>query len=138
MPPFTNESAVRLKFQVDDTAWAPAALIENSIAEAHGALVPLLAPPVDQETPPETLVHGETLLAGAVLLRALAAKASAGRHPVTVGGQRIDRDRQFASLMALAAQTEKHAWNMLAPYLTPVPGRPPARATGSTPVLGPS
>lgn len=136
MSNFTTESAVRLRFQVEDTAWAPAALIENCIAEAHAGIGARLAPEVDPESPPDTLVRGETLLAGAVLLRALASKASAGRHPVSVGGQRIDRAKQFAALMALAAQTEEQAWRVLAPHLAPVAEKAPGDATDSAPVLG--
>ena len=64
------------------------------------------------------LVTGETLLAGAYLYRALAAKDAFQQKQMTIGGQRIEAGERFRALMAVAALTEKQAWFLLEPYLT--------------------
>ena len=136
MANFTTESAVRLKFQVEDTVHVSSALIAGSIDGAHGEILGLLDAGVDTEQPGENLVLGETLLAGAHLLASLASRNSASRAPVTVGGQRIDGGKHFAPLMALASRAEREAWRTLAPYLSARPGAAPGGATDTLPVLG--
>jgi hypothetical protein len=136
MAAFTTESAVRLKFQLNDTATAPAVMVNGSIDDAHVLVTRFLDPAVDTETPADGLVLGETLLAGAQVLRALASKDAAHHQTLRVGGQVVDSDGRFSSLLALSAQIEKDAWQTLAPYLAPLPYLPPLRVTDTVPVIG--
>ena len=136
MANFTTEAAVRLKFQVNDTAWAPSSLVTASIDDAHDAILRGLDPGVDTESPEDGLVLGETLLAGAHLLRSLASKDAVQQKEVTVAGQHIATGKRFASLMALGARVEEEAWRTLEPYLRGRDGITLAVLTDSTPVLG--
>ncbi len=136
MSNFTTEAKVREKFQVNDTAWSSPALVTSSIDDAHIAVLRALDPEVDTETPDDGLVLGETLLAGANLLRSLASKDAGGQAEIVVGGQRLSRRQRFASLMTLGERAEREAWEVLEPY---VAGRPvvcPGVVTDSVPVLG--
>jgi hypothetical protein len=81
-------------------------------------------------------VQGETLLAGAAVLRGLASKDAAEYVQITLGGQRIDTGQRFATLITLAERTEEQAWETLSPYLAVPAGRNVADVTDSTPVLG--
>lgn len=136
MPPFTNENAVREKFQLDDAFLIPGALITRSIADAHAEILLLLAPHAPADPPDDLLVLGETLLAGAHLMRSLAAKDAAHQKEIAIGGHRIGPARRFAALMQYSAETENAAWNALAPFLRRPPVRTPAAATDTQPVLG--
>ena len=136
MAAFSTEEAVRLRFQVSDAVSVPSALVTASIDDAHLAILERLDPGVDTQTPPEGLVLGETLLAGARLLRSLASKQAVSHKTLMVGGQRIDVGNRFVSLMALSKTGEQEAWDTLEPFL-----EAPARSGGigvtdSTPVLG--
>lgn len=115
--PFTTESAVREKFQLNDTTAAPAALLSRSIDDAHTQILSALDPGTDTELPPAGLIQGETLLAGVLLLRSLASANAADHVVVTIGGQRVERGQRFAALIALSDQTEREAWALLSPYL---------------------
>ena len=136
MTMFTTEAAVRLKFQINDTVWAPAALINDSIANAHAEILRRLDPATPVEPPPEALALGETWLAGAHLLRSLASKDAAQQKDVVVGGQRIETGQRFAALVALSERAEREAWAALETYLRPVPVEQVAAVTESIPVLG--
>lgn len=136
MAVFSTESAVREKFQVTDTALAPAGLVERSLADAHEEILRWLDPGVNVESPPAGLVAGETLLAGAHLLRSLASKSASAFREVRVGGNQVVTGGRSVPLMALAAQAEQQAWEMLGPYLKPVDGSDGALATDTLAVLG--
>ncbi|NUM54368.1 MAG: hypothetical protein HUU46_12040 [Candidatus Hydrogenedentes bacterium] len=136
MPNFATESDVRLRFQLNDAALVPADLIEACIDDAHREIERFLDPEVDADPPDQELVTGETLLAGAYLYRALAAKDAFCQRNVTIGGQRIEEGERFRALMAIAALTEKQAWFVLEPYLAAQPVRLVVECTESAPVLG--
>jgi hypothetical protein len=136
MNSFTTETLVRLRFQVEEAHLASAELLEAAIAEAHVVILARLAAGVDTGTPPDRLILGETLLAGSVLLRAVASKEAVARRDVTVGGQRVESAKRVAALTALAQDAEDRAWETLAPYLTPPGLRKPGCTTDTTPVLG--
>ena len=136
MPSFATESDVRLRFQLNDAALVPADLIGASIDDAHGEIERFLDADVDVDPPEHGLVTGETLLAGAYLYRALAAKDAFQQRHVTIGGQRIEEGERFRALMAVAALTEKQAWFLLEPYLTSQPVRLVIDCTDTTHVLG--
>jgi len=133
---FTTEAAVRLKFQVSDASWASPTLVEESIAHAHMEILPALNVSTPLEPPPAEVALGETLLAGAHLLRSLASGEGSRQKEVVIGGQRIDMGKRFAALIALSERAEAEAWHALTPYLAAEPSQAMARATDSTPVLG--
>ena len=135
MPAFTTEAAVRLKFQIEDTA-VSAALVEQSIADAHTEVLARLDPATDTENPDDALVLGETLLAGAHLLAALASCDAFTARPIALGGQRVEAGQRFASLLAIAAKARREAWRTLAPYLAAHPPTLAGTATESTAILG--
>ncbi|HRK36589.1 MAG TPA: hypothetical protein PLJ47_18470, partial [Candidatus Hydrogenedentes bacterium] len=87
MPPFTRESNVRLRFQLNDALLVPADLIAACIGDAHAELERLLDPGVDVDPPEVSLISGETLLACAYLFRALASKDAFAQRNITIGGQ---------------------------------------------------
>lgn len=136
MANFTTESAVRLKFQANDTTWAPSGLVVASITDAHDEIMRWLDPSVNIQSPEEGLVLGETLLAGAHLLRSLASKDAVLQKDVMIGGQRVETGKRFAALMALSAKVEEAAWQTLEPYLRDREGTVLAAVTDSAPVLG--
>ncbi|HOT50861.1 MAG TPA: hypothetical protein PLI07_07775, partial [Candidatus Hydrogenedentes bacterium] len=74
MANFASESDVRLALQVNDAVMVPASLVAAGIAAAHEALLRRIDPTLEAGTPPTAVVRGEALLAGACLLRSLAAK----------------------------------------------------------------
>lgn len=115
--PFTNESDVRLRLQVPEAAQAPADLILASIEDAHAFLLPFLAPDVDVEDPPRLLARGEALLAGAMVLRALASRDAVAQKQMTIGGQRIEAGARFAALQTASKAVEAEAWETLAAFL---------------------
>ncbi len=136
MANFATEADVRLKFQVEDAAVFPTALVTGSIDDAHEEVLRRLDSGVDVQSPPVALVLGETLLAGAHLLRSLASRNATVRQEVTVGGQRIADGDRFASLMAMASRAEKQAWRTLEPFMAARPGLQLGSATDCVPVWG--
>jgi hypothetical protein len=136
MPNFTIESEVRARFELHDATLVPATLIDARIDDAHTELLRFLDHDFDAGSPDDALIMGETLLAGAHLFRSLAAKQSFEGKRLTVGGQRVEEGERFQALTAIAEAAESQAWYMLEPYLNTVPGRSPADATDTTPVLG--
>jgi len=133
---FTTEDDVRLRFQLNDEVEAPSSLVAACIDEAHGHILRFLDPQYDVPAPPAALVVGETFLAGAGVLRALASKRAQAPTGVTVGGQRIDDSARFQSLAATAAAAVDQAWSFLEPYLVDRPVRIPIESTETVPVLG--
>lgn len=136
MADFTTADKVRMKFQLDDTTLVPDALIDASIDDAHFELLRFLDAEVDVDTPEEALIMGETLLAGVHLYRSLASKDAFKQKHSTVGSQRIEEGRRFASLMMVASTVEEQAWYILEPYLAEVPYRYVLSTTDSLPILG--
>lgn len=136
MAVFATEAGVRLAVQIDDTAIASAALVEASIAEAHERVLADLAPDIDQESPPEALVRGETLLAASILFRALASRDAVEQVELQIGGQRIDAGKKFASLMTIARRFEKESARTLGAYTVWPTFQPPGEVTETVPVLG--
>ncbi|MBI3118881.1 MAG: hypothetical protein HYZ00_09360 [Candidatus Hydrogenedentes bacterium] len=135
MPAFTTEAEVRLRLQLNDATLAPPDLIAAAIGDAHEALLRRLAPEVDLNDPPPLVVSGETFLAGAYTLRALASRDAATQKHITIGGQRIAPGERFAALTRNAGDLEAAAWDWLAPFLAPA--LPPAllAITDSTPIF---
>jgi hypothetical protein len=136
MAAFATEANVRLAAQIDDTALASTALIEASIAEAHEAVLADLDEAIDRENPPDALVQGETLMAVAVLLRALASRDAVEQMELQIGGQRIGGGQRFASLMTVARQFEKEAARALDAFAVTPAALPPGEPTATTEVLG--
>lgn len=133
--PFATEEDVRLTFQLTDTDAAPPELVIAAIVSAHELLLQRLMPGHAAD-PPGTVVQGEVLLAGAALLRSLAAKDAATQVTITVGGQRVDTAGRFSDLMTMAEASEDTAWHLLAAYLLPFNAHTVLRPSATTPVLG--
>lgn len=135
MPVFTNETNAREKFQLTDTTLIPSALVTRNIDDAHTILLRFLDPAFDVPTPDDALVLGETLLAGAYLIRSLASAAAFARKDITIGGQRIEPARRVEALTELADEAEEEAWRTLEPFLALRPADKLAEATDSQPVV---
>jgi hypothetical protein len=133
---FTSETLVRERFQAHDTTAVPQSLVLAAIDDAHTELMRHLDPAHAAEPAPDALALGETLLAGAHLLHALASGDALAQRRVAIGGQRIEEGQRFAALMAAAARAERRAWEMLEPYVRAVPARRVLDATETIPVLG--
>ena len=71
MANFTTETQVRDAFQLTNTTTVPTALMTQSMNDAHEEILRVLDPSVDTVTPEAGLVSGETILAGAHVLRSL-------------------------------------------------------------------
>lgn len=136
MAEFATEAGVRLQVQVADTAVASSELVAACIAEAHERVLAELNDAVDQQNPPAALVQGETLLASAVLLRALASRDAVDQVELHIGGQRIDAGQRFASLMSMSWRFEKEAAELLGFYGVFPAAVSPVLVTGTTPVVG--
>jgi hypothetical protein len=136
MPNFATEAGVREKFQLTDTTLIPADWVTNAIDDAHTELLLALDPVHDTGSPPDALVLGETLLAGAHLLRSIASKHAFDQKRVSVGGNRIEEGRRFDALTVMADAAESRAWDILEPYLVPRPPRAVLVPSGSTPIFG--
>jgi len=136
MANFTTESEVRMKFQLINTTQVPSDLVAAGIDDAHTELLRFLDPDVDTGSPEDALILGETLLAGAHVLRSLASSDAVQQKHLVVGGQRIEEGNRFQSLMAMAEQASRLAWEALEPYLLAGPPRYVGAVTDTTPVLG--
>jgi len=138
MPAFSTESDVRLKFQLTDTVLVAAALVTQSIDDAHEVVLRHLHPDVDTGSPAAALVTGETMLAGAMLLHSLSSNDAFVQRNVSVGDARVAGGDRFEALRAAAVTAEEQAWALLQPYLADEPPRVPLTATDTRPVLGES
>jgi hypothetical protein len=136
MPAFTTAANVRLQFQLQDTTLVPNDLLDSAIDMAHHELLQRLDPVFDTETPPAALITAETFLAGARLLLLLATRSATLQPIITVGGQRLDRGREFITLIAAAEHAQQHAWDSAARYLNPQPQQVIVLTTATTEVLG--
>lgn len=136
MAGFTDEARVREKFQLTESNAVSTALVEASIDDAHAEVLRWLDPDFDVPTPEEGLVLGETLLAGAHVLRSLASGDAAGKRRAVVGGSRVERGIRFGELSKAADAAESQAWHALAPYLLDREGPEVLAATDTVPVLG--
>ena len=135
MPTFAAEADVRLKFQLSETA-AAAELIADCLLQAHLCVVARLDPAIDTEVEAERLRDGEALLAGALVLRALAAGQAADRRNVSLAGQRLDTGARGPALCEAAASAEYRGWERLAPVLNTPPAPLPALTTDPMPLTG--
>lgn len=136
MANFTDESRVRLRFQLSDTTLVTTELVDRAITDAHTELLRAIDDEVDTDLPEEALVMGETLLAGAHLFRALASGEAFKPKGIALGGHRLDNSERFAALMGIADLSERQAWYILEPYVRAVPARAPLGVNDTTPVLG--
>ena len=136
MAGFTDEARVREKFQLTESNAATTSLIEASIDDAHAEVLRRLDPDFDVPTPEDGLVLGETLLAGAHVLRSLASGDAAGKRRAVVGGSRVEQGIRFGELVNAADAAESQAWEALAPYLLDVEAAEVLAATDSVPILG--
>jgi len=136
MANFASESDVRLALQVNDAVMVPASLVAAGIAAAHEALLRRIDPTLEAGTPPTAVVRGEALLAGACLLRSLAAKDAVEQKHLAIGSQRIEAGARHLALTVMADTLEEEAWKTLAPYAADWAGRQPAAAIDSVAVLG--
>lgn len=133
---FTTEALVREKFQLADTTQVLPSLVNRNIDDAHLILLRFLDPVFDLPSPAAAVVLGETLLAGAYLLRSLASGAAFARRKVAVGGQRVEPSGKGEALLAQADAAEAEGWHTLEPYLVVIPSDKLAAATGSQPTFG--
>lgn len=136
MNPFTNETRVRAKFQFHDVVTVSPSLVENAIHDTHTELLRYLDPDVDTDPLPDALVMGETLLAGAQVLRSLAYADAVSQRQLTIGANRIEAGDRFRALLAAASLAEKSGWYVLEPYLTAVPPRQVSAVTNSHDIWG--
>lgn len=136
MPNFTDETRVRLRFQLHDAVLVAAELVERAIADAHTEILRALDDDVDLDLPDDAMVMGETLLAGAHLFRALASGEAFKPRGVALGGHRLENSERFAALMGIADLSERQAWYILEPYIRAAPPRTPLQSSDSLPVLG--
>ena len=136
MAGFTTEADVREKFQLTDTTLVPVSLVNRNVNDAHLILLRFLDPIYDLPTPPDAVLLGETLLAGAYLLRSLASGAAFARRKVTMGGQRVEPSGRREALNAQADEAEAEGWRSMEPYLVVIPTDKLAAATDTQSVLG--
>jgi len=132
---FTSETDVREKFQLTDTTLVPSALVTRNIDDAHTVVLRMLDPVFDVPTPDNALVLGETLLAGAYVMRSLASGAAFTRKDITIGGQRVEPVRRFEALTERADEAEQEAWQVLEPFMAARPADAVACATDTQPVV---
>jgi hypothetical protein len=117
---FAVVSDVRLRAGLE-AAVAPEEMVEEALDDAHAIVAASLRAEVAEGPAPDAVVAAEALMAAAMVLRALSARAAAELRTVKVGGQSVERGRQAAELMAVAARFEADAWEMLAPWRAALP-----------------
>jgi len=122
MANFTDETRVRLKTQLMDTATVSSELVTRSIDDAHAEILKRLDPAYDVTPPDENLVRGETLLAGAYLLRSLASGAAFHIRGLRILDETVSETGKHKALMALGDRFEKEGWEILGEFLLPREG----------------
>ena len=132
---FTSESAVREKFQLTDTTLVPSTLVTTSMDDAHELVLRFLDPVYDVPSPVAAVILGETLLAGAHLLRSLASSEAFSQKKLTIGGHKIDVAKRFEALTEAADVAEQQAWYVLEPYVLAVPGEDMVETTDTMPII---
>ncbi len=135
MPTFATEDDVRLKFQLSENA-ASSELVADGLLQAHLCVLVRLDPAANTELEAERLRDGEALLAGALVLRALASGWATERRNVSLAGQRLDTGARGPALCEAAASAEYRGWERLAPVLLRLPAPLPSLTTDPMPLLG--
>ncbi len=123
MANFTDEGRVRLKMQLTDSAKVPQELVTRSIDDAHAEILKRLDPAYDVTPPDENLVRGETLVAGAYLLRSLASGAAFDIRGLRILNETVSATDKHKALATLADRFEREAWEILADFLLAQEGR---------------
>ncbi|MCK5557612.1 MAG: hypothetical protein KAJ01_04505 [Candidatus Hydrogenedentes bacterium] len=123
MANFTDEARVRLKTQLTDTAKIPQELVTRSIDDAHAEILKRLDPAYDVTPPDDNLVRGETLLAGAYLLRSLSPGAAFDIKGLRILDETVSETGKYKALMTLAERFDKDAWEVLSDFLLSQQGR---------------
>jgi len=118
MANFTDETRVRLKTQLMDTAKVSQELVIRNIDDAHAAIVTRLDPAYDVTPPDDNLVRGETLLAGAYLLRSVASGAAFDIKGLRILDKTVSETDKYKALMTLAETFENQAWEVLSDFLS--------------------
>jgi hypothetical protein len=136
MANFTTEADVREKLQLTDMIQAPDSLLTRSIRDAHTQILRRIDPAAETEPPEDELILGETLLAGAHVLRSLAVGAAHRRKHITIGGNRIEPAERDTRLHGLADAIESQAWDVLEPCLLWQSRRSILRLSDTQPVMG--
>lgn len=136
MAEFTNETNVRLKTQLNDTARVPTTLVDASVTDAHNAILRKLDPVYDVEPADDDLVRGETLLAGAYLLRSTASGAAFSARDLRLGDRYLEGGGRHTAMLRMADRFENEAWEVLEPFLLPATDGFQAEATATTEILG--
>ncbi len=116
MPPFALEAAVRLKFRLEDVSEASSELIEASILHGHNDILARVREDI-VAAPPESVVIAETLLAGAALLRSLAARQALEKRDLRLSGHQFTTGQRFPALLETASAAELEAGRLLTPFL---------------------
>ncbi len=117
MANFTDETTVRTKTQLTDTAKVSSALVTQSISDAHEEILKRLDPVFDTDPADENLKRGETLLAGAFLLRSLSSGEAFNIKNLRFKGQGLGETQKWKALREMTEQFEEEAWEVLGPFL---------------------
>lgn len=136
MSEFTNETNVRIKTQLEDTTRVPATLVEASVTDAHNAILRKLDPVYDTEPAADDIVRGETLLAGAYLLKSVASGAAFSARDLRLGDRYIEEGERHDAMLKMADRFEEEAWNVLEPFTVPATDGFHADATSTAEILG--
>lgn len=136
MAAFTTENDIRLRLQLNDTTLAPQDFLVQCIEDAHDQVLRWLDENVDPQNPPAALVYGETLVAAAVVFRALASREAAAMRNVKIGEQGINTEKRFAAKMEYAEELERQGWAILSAFLAPRTSPTSLSPSPTTPVLG--
>jgi hypothetical protein len=116
MAPFIDLDSVRVKFHLTEAADIDDALLNASIADAHADVLDRIRGEYEDD-PPEPVVTAETLLAGAALLRSLAARMALDRRELRLAGQQMDTGKRLPLLLEVAEAARQEADRLLRPYL---------------------
>jgi len=132
---FAVESDVREKFQLTDTNTVSSALVVRGLDDAHTEILRVLDPDVNVMSPEDGLIMGETLLAGAHVLRSLASGDAFSRKNLSLGTAKVAGGDRFGDMTKAAAAAESQAWVVLEPYISEMPEHPVGTVTDTVPVL---
>lgn len=135
MANFTSETLVRDTFQFANVTAVPVALVTQSMDDAHVEILRVLDASVDTGNPDAGLITGETILAGARVLRSLSWGHAADQKHLALGGSRIEEGNRYRELQQAASVAESQAWYMLEPYVREVPSGQQMDTTASVPIL---
>ncbi len=133
---FASEADIRGRLLLPSAEELPAEIVTGALEDAHAALLVRLDPVHDSASPPPGLIAAEALLAGAGVMRWLAAGAISNGRSVRLGGQTIADTQSDARWLGLANETEARAWDLASAYLLPIGGPDALAASDTQPVLG--